>query len=80
MRRTDRHEANSPDLQIFMATAEKQTFVDINFVLGLLNRVSVGNVAEISEVYAASIFRIEVYRLVGFNIYTCFLNNGEGRG
>jgi hypothetical protein len=34
---------------------------DVNSVLWLLHRVDVGNVADISEVHAASIFRIEVW-------------------
>jgi hypothetical protein len=35
--------------------------IDTNSVLWLLQRVDVGNVADISEVHAASIFRTEVW-------------------
>jgi hypothetical protein len=42
--------------------------IDVGCVLGLLHRVDVGNVADVSEVHAPSIFSVEVWRLVSFYI------------
>jgi hypothetical protein len=39
---------------------------DVNSVLGLLHRVNVGDVSDVSEVYATSIFRADVCRLLVF--------------
>jgi hypothetical protein len=46
----------------------------VNSVLALLHRVVVGDVASVSEVRAASIFRVEVCMLVSFCVYItlCF--------
>jgi hypothetical protein len=35
--------------------------IDVNFVLGLLHCVVVGDVAKVSDVYATSIFRVEIH-------------------
>jgi hypothetical protein len=42
------------------------TNFDVNLVFGCLHLVGVGSVAEISEVHAASVFRIEVCRVSEF--------------
>lgn len=44
---------------------------DVNYVLGLLHRMVVEDGTDISEVHYASIFRVEVCRLVSF----CVLYN-----
>jgi hypothetical protein len=44
-------------------------FIDVNSVPGLLYRVVVGDVADVSEVPIASIFRVEVFRLVSCCVY-----------
>lgn len=36
------------------------SITDVNFVLGLLHRAVLGDVADVSEVHVASIFRVEV--------------------
>jgi hypothetical protein len=41
---------------------------NVDFVLGSLHRMDVGDFANISEVHDASIFRIQVYTLVSFYI------------
>jgi hypothetical protein len=38
--------------------------IDVDFVLGLLHRVDVSDAADVSKVHAASIFRVEVCRLM----------------
>jgi hypothetical protein len=40
--------------------------IDDDSILGLLQRVNVDDVSEVSEVYAASILRLEGCRLVSF--------------
>jgi hypothetical protein len=47
---------------------ENATF-DVNSVLGLLHHVVVGSVVDVSEVHSASIFRVEVCRLVSYYVY-----------
>jgi hypothetical protein len=44
----------------------KCQFLDVDSVLTLLHRVDVSYVIDISEVHVASIFRVEVCRLVSF--------------
>jgi hypothetical protein len=46
--------------------------IDVNSVLGLLHFVDVGNIAGVSEVRAASIFRVEACQLVNFCVYIAF--------
>jgi hypothetical protein len=39
-------------------------YISLLIVLGLLHRMVVDNIADVSEAHAASIFRIEMHRLV----------------
>jgi hypothetical protein len=50
--------------------------INSDSILLLLHSVDVGDVAYVSEVYAASIFRFEVCRLASFCLYIalCFEN------
>jgi hypothetical protein len=59
----------------------KFTDIDVDSVVGLLHHVNVGDAADISEVCAASIFSVEVCRLMSFFVYIalCFEKVG-GRG
>jgi hypothetical protein len=43
--------------------------IDVNSVLGLLHRVVVGDVTDVSDVHVASIFRVDVCRLMSLCIY-----------
>jgi hypothetical protein len=45
-------------------------FLDVDSVRELLHRVVVGDIATVSEVHAASIFKVEVCRLVSLSF--CF--------
>jgi hypothetical protein len=44
----------------------------------LLHSVGVGNVADVSEMHVASIFRIKVCRLVSFYVYAALYFENEG--
>jgi hypothetical protein len=56
-----------------------QLIVDINWVLGILHCVDMGDVTEVSEVRAVSIFSMEVCQLVSCCAHTafCFKRKGE---
>jgi hypothetical protein len=43
--------------------------IEVNSVLGLLHRVVVGDVVDVSEVHAGSIFIVEVCRLMSCGVY-----------
>lgn len=52
-----------------------------NSVLGLLNRVVVGDFADVSEIQVTSLFSVEVCRLVSCCVYIAFcFENGRGNG
>jgi hypothetical protein len=46
---------------------------DVNYDLGLINGEDVGDFADISGVYATSIFKMEVCRVGTFYIYRAWL-------
>jgi hypothetical protein len=46
--------------------------IDVNYVLGLLHSMIVGDVPDLSEVHAASIFKVEVCRFMSSCVYTVF--------
>jgi hypothetical protein len=46
-----------------------QPRTDTHSVLGLIHHVNVDDADDILEEYAASIFRVEVCRLVAFSVY-----------
>jgi hypothetical protein len=48
---------------------DRTLIIDVKYVLKLFHRVVVGDVAEVSEVHAASIFRVDVCRLVSCFVY-----------
>jgi hypothetical protein len=65
------------------STYLKFTNIAVNSVLGLLYHVNVGDVADISEVHALSIFSVEVCRLVSFFVYIgiyIYIYKVRGRG
>jgi hypothetical protein len=53
----------------------------VNYVLGLLRCVNMGNVADVSEVHYASIVTVEMRKLVNFAVCTesCF-ERQRGKG
>jgi uncharacterized Tic20 family protein len=46
--------------------------VDVNFVFVLLHHVVLGDVADVSEINAISIFRIRICRLVSLCVYIIY--------
>jgi hypothetical protein len=44
-------------------------FVGADYILGSLHRVDVGSIAGISEMHAASIFRVEVFYTTHADVY-----------
>jgi hypothetical protein len=60
----------------------RSLITDVNYVLGFLHFVVVDDVADVSKVHAASIFRVEVCVLVSFCVYfnILFLKRNSGRG
>jgi hypothetical protein len=54
---------------------------NVNSVLGLLDHVVVDSVVDVSEVYAASIFRVKGCRLMSCCVYVAFsLGKEHGKG
>jgi hypothetical protein len=54
--------------------------VNIDSVLGLLHHVNVGDVADVSEVYTTSIFRVEVCKVCEFLCIRKILFFGKKKG
>jgi hypothetical protein len=54
--------------------------IDVDFILGLLHYVDVDDVGDISKIHSASIFRVQVCRLVSFYVYSVILNYCRGFG
>jgi hypothetical protein len=57
------------------------SILDADSLLGLLHLVDMGDVAGALEVYAASIFMVEMYRMVSFFVHiVLFFEKDGGRG
>jgi hypothetical protein len=68
-------------MTLLILDSPRPLIIDFDSVPGLLYRVDIDDVADVSEVYAASIVRVEMCRLTSF--YVCIalgFENGPGEG